>query len=191
MKNSRKEQRVVIKTAVSVASEMTHTVGLASLLINGDEASFREFISETFAAIDVLRDTRREISRAFGLTASQFAVMLAISQLNVGAPSIKRIADHLRISASNVTADVGRLVERGILLKRVSSGDVRALEIYFTARGKDLLRRLLPIARCTNDTLFSHLSAEDMNTVTRVFSGVSSARAVALSTIAAWQKAKK
>lgn len=175
-------------TTTDSASEKRHTVGLNSLLVDGEEALFRAFISETFAAIDVLRATRRQISRGIGLTTSQFAVLIAIAQLNDGAPSIKRIAGHLRISASNVTADVGRLVERGLLLKRVSSGDVRALEIYFTVKGKDLLRKLLPIARRTNDTLFAQMSADEMKTITRVFSRVTSAGPLALETIAGWKE---
>ena len=158
------------------------TIGLAHLLVDGREAAFRQFLANVFAATDMLLASRRAVSRSVGLTPAQFAIFFAISQLD-RPPGIRQIADHLRMAATNVTTEVNRLVGRGLLVKRVSSTDLRALEISFTAKGRAILKSLLPLSRATNDTFFRNMTAEEMRIVTKVCGDIVAAGKQALSLV--------
>ena len=87
------------------------------------------------------------------------------------------------MAATNVTTEVNRLVGRGLLVKRVSSTDLRALEISFTAKGRAILKSLLPLSRATNDTFFRNMTAEEMRIVTKVCGDIVAAGKQALSLV--------
>jgi DNA-binding MarR family transcriptional regulator len=148
------------------------TVGIESLLV-GSELAFRDFMSEIFAAAATMQTLRRITAKPFGLTSTELAVMLAVAKLKSD-PSVRRIADHLHISASNVTADVGKLVGRRLLRKLPDPEDARAIKITLTEKGSSLITAMTPALRAVNDRIFSNMSRDEMATITsRLKLGVS------------------
>lgn len=140
---------------------MLATVGIPSLLPGGTDHAFREFIADIFAATSMLQTLRRALAERFDVTAAELAVVLAVSRSEVK-PSIRQIAQSLRVSASNVTADVGRLERRGLVTKRRDAHDSRALNVALTPRGNALIERMAPALREVNDRIFSAVTGEDM-----------------------------
>lgn len=108
----------------------------------------------------MVANLRRAISKHFGLSSGEFAVLLAVGTL--GVPNIVQIADHLQVSASNVTVDVARLVERGYLQKTPHSSDSRAVEITLTGNGAELLGRIGRVLSVTNRKQFGHLEQSNI-----------------------------
>ena len=140
------------------------TVGIESLVV-GSELAFRDFMSEIFAAASTMQTLRRITAKPFGLTSTELAVMLAVAKLKPE-PSVRRIADHLHISASNVTADVGKLVRRRLLRKLPDPEDARAIKITLTDKGRSLITSMTPALRAVNDRIFSNMSRDEMATIT-------------------------
>ena len=140
---------------------MLATIGIPILLPSGTDHAFREFISDIFAASSMLQTLRRTLAERFDITAAELAVVLAISRSDVN-PSIRQIAQSLRVSASNVTADVGRLERRGFVSKRRDMQDSRALNVALTPRGNALIERMTPALRKVNDRIFSAMTGQDM-----------------------------
>jgi DNA-binding MarR family transcriptional regulator len=140
------------------------TVGIESLVV-GSELAFRDFMSEIFAAASIMQTLRRITAKPFGLTSTELAVMLAVAKLKPE-PNVRRIADHLHISASNVTADVGKLVRRRLLRKLPDPEDARAIKITLTDKGSLLITSMAPALRDVNDRIFANMSRNEMATIT-------------------------
>jgi MarR family transcriptional regulator, organic hydroperoxide resistance regulator len=104
------------------------SVGIKALAVEGDERAFRDFMSDIFAAAATMQTLRRSTAKPFGISSTELAVIMAVAKLN-SSPSIRRIADHLHVSASNVTADVGKLVKARLLIKLPNPDDARAVKI--------------------------------------------------------------
>ncbi len=75
--------------------------------------------------------------------ASWFPVFYFLSQSNE--VSIKEIANELKVSHSAVSQLVSGLQQKGLIKSVVSKKDARHKAVTFTAKGKKLLQKLLPV----------------------------------------------
>jgi MarR family transcriptional regulator, organic hydroperoxide resistance regulator len=149
----------------------TRSVELTTLTAGGDERAFRDFMSDIFAAAATMQALRRLTAQPFGLSSTELAVMVAVAKINSEIncnPSIRRIADHLHVSASNVTADVGKLAKARLLTKLPDPDDARAIKVALTEKGGKLIRDMAPALRAINDRLFANMSGEEMATLDRL-----------------------
>jgi MarR family transcriptional regulator, organic hydroperoxide resistance regulator len=155
------------KTASRRHAGDMRSVGLTALAQNGDEGAFRDFMSDMFAAAATMQALRRRTAQPFGLSSTELAVMVTVAKINSN-PSIRRIADHLHVSASNVTADVGRLVRARLLTKLPDPEDARAIKVALTEKGRKLIQDIAPALRAVNDRLFANMSGDEMATLDRL-----------------------
>lgn len=147
------------------------TISVPGLIAEGGEIEFRDFLALIFATSSAIQASRRMIARKFGLSATELAVFLAVQKLE-GMPSIWQIAQHLRVSATNVTTDINRLAKAGLVNKQPHPHDARALQIQITPEGNALLARLIPILREANNRSFARMTHLEMATLTRVMEQV-------------------
>jgi DNA-binding MarR family transcriptional regulator len=144
------------------------TVTLPELLIDGSDLKFRELIADLFAAAAGMLALRRALAAAVALSAAEFAILLATwQQERKGEVGITSLAREVHVAATNVTAEVGKLVRKGILHKRPHPRDTRAVLINVTEKGHAILALLTPVLRDINDRLFVGNSARDINAVGR------------------------
>jgi MarR family transcriptional regulator, organic hydroperoxide resistance regulator len=138
-----------------------------------DDAKMRTFIADMYAAMSLLRLLRQEIASTLSLSSAEYSVLLAVRYLERGSDmTLRAIADHLHVAAAYVTAEVGRLVDKGLLTKRPDPLDRRAVAVELTAASRELLSRLGPMLRDINDPLLAGISSHDLDTVHRFFRGV-------------------
>lgn len=142
------------------------TVSLPELLVGGSDLRFRELIADLFAAAAGMLALRRALAASVGLSAAEYAILLATWHLQKkGSVGINTLAGQLHVAAANVTAEVGKLVKKGILDKQPHPQDTRAVLIQLTARGNAILGELSPLLRRINDRLFSGVSADGIEAV--------------------------
>ena len=157
---ARKKKRTI---PVSRLPKVNLTVSLPQFLVNGTDLDFREFVADLFAAVGGMHSLRRALASSAGLSAAEFSVVLATWHLqkkgNVG---ISAIAKHLHVAAAHVTAEVGRLVGKGLLKKKPHPTDTRAVLVELTVPGKKILQQLTPLLRGINDRLFSGNTPADV-----------------------------
>lgn len=148
------------KSPPETADARELTIGVEALLVAGDDAAFRDFVADLFAAASGMLAVRRGLGKATGLTGSEIAMLLAIRRLSgeTVAVGVRAIAEHLHVAGPHVTAEVGKLVEAGLVEKRTDKTDNRAVDIRLTAEGRQALRRLTPMVRAANDVLFAGMS---------------------------------
>lgn len=169
---------------VAAAEPAELTVGVEALLVAGDDGVFRDFVADLFAAASGMQAVRRSLGRATGLTGSELAMLLAIQRLSGGASvGVKAIAEHLHVAGPHVTAEVGKLVEAGLVEKRADRSDSRAVDIRLTPEGKRALKRLTPLVRAANDVLFAGMTEAEMQHVNRFLRRIVATSAAAVQAV--------
>ena len=139
------------------------TVTLPELLVNGSDHAFREMIALLYASIGHLQSMRRRLADTLEVSTTELSILLALRHLSAEGPvRIKRIADHLRIAASNVTAAISALQDNGWVAKTADPADSRAVSIALTASANSRLTAFAGHCSALNDRWFAGLTRKDM-----------------------------
>lgn len=153
------------------ADAATHNALLRSELISElspDAAVLREFISDFTAASSLMRKLRTSLATNLDLTAAGHSVLLGLWYCEGrGDTTVRELADHLHVAAAHVTAEINVLVDRGLVVKTPSQRDKRAVSLYLSESGRELLNRLAPILKDVNLHLFAGVHYSDMVIVHR------------------------
>ena len=164
------------------------TVGVEALLLAGNDAAFRDFVADLFAAASGMQAVRRALGKSTGLTGAEIAMLLALRRLSgstggAGSVGVRALAEHLHVAGPHVTSEVGKLVEAGLVEKRVDPSDNRAVDIQLTGEGRRALRRLTPKVRAANDVLFAGMSQAEMIHVSRFLARIVATSAAAVAAV--------
>jgi DNA-binding MarR family transcriptional regulator len=120
-----------------------------------------------------LRQLRQEIASALSLSSAEYSVLLAVWYLERSNDlTLRAIADHLHVAAAYVTAEVARLVEKGLLTKKPDPVDRRAVGVELTATAREKLAPLAPMLRDVNASLLAGVSVRDLDPVHRFFKAI-------------------
>ncbi|MCR0983777.1 MarR family winged helix-turn-helix transcriptional regulator [Roseomonas populi] len=150
------------------AGTVALTVSLPEMLQDGTDHAFRETVFGLVQALGYLQACRDAFGRAMGLTGSQFAVLVGVGHCQgENGTSIRAIADHVQMAATHVTTEVGRLLRRGLLLKRPNPEDRRGVLVSLSARGNRAVTEVAPFMRMVNDHLFAGYTAADIEALNR------------------------
>ena len=161
------------------------TVSRAELLASGSDREFRHLVHGLFGFLARHEKIRMGHAKTIGLAGIEYTVLISIAHLSTeGDVSVKRVADHLHLSGAFITSTVRRLVQLGVVHKKVDQGDRRRVTLTVSAKGDTLLERLAPSQRQVNDVEFGALSREEFRFLIDIVDRLieSGDRAVALQT---------
>jgi len=146
------------------------TVTLPAMLADGNDLKFRETIYLMALAFDRLHSCREAFGRALALTASQFIVLIGTAhrQGHEGV-TIRTLAEHTQLAATHVTTEVGRLIDKGLLVKEPNSRDRRSVLVRLTPKGEAAIHDVNPLLRRVNDRLFQSVTRGEFDVVSRFF----------------------
>lgn len=166
--SSKPSSKATRKASPGRGAKTDLTVSLPQFLSEGSDLAFRKFVADLFAAVAGMYSLRRALASSVGLSAAAYSVILGTWHLQRKGPvGITAIARQLHVAAAHVTAEVGDLVELGLLTKKPHPRDTRAVLIELTDDGKALLARLTPLLRKINDRLFSGNKPSDIGILSR------------------------
>jgi DNA-binding MarR family transcriptional regulator len=147
---------------------MPRTVSHAALLSSGSDEPFRQTLYLMVLAFGRLQTCREAFGRAMSLSGSQFAVLIGTAyRQQAEGVSIRALADHVQLAPTHVTTEVGRLIRRGLLTKRVNARDRRGVLVKLSRRGEAVLLRVAPFVRDVNDLLFADVPRADFAVLSR------------------------
>jgi DNA-binding MarR family transcriptional regulator len=142
------------------------TVSHRALLDNGADLAFRETLYLMFLSFGRLQVCREAFGRALGLTGSQYAVLIGTAyRQGTGGVSIRALAEHIQLAPTHVTTEVGRLIRKGLLVKKVNARDRRGVLVRLSARGEAEIARVTPLVRRINDLLFANIPRREFAAV--------------------------
>ncbi|WP_035920146.1 MarR family winged helix-turn-helix transcriptional regulator [Leisingera aquimarina] len=112
--------------------------------------------------ISVAQFMERMAEEGTDLTPVQFSAMAAIHRHpGIDQASVAGLIAYDRATLGKV---VDRLVEKGLVERRVSSADRRAREVSLTREGEALLERILPVVRAAQPGILSGLTKAERET---------------------------
>ncbi len=144
------------------------TVTLPAMLTDGHDLEFRETIYLMALAFGRLYSCREAFGRALSLTASQFIVLIGTAhRQGRDGVTIRTLADHTQLAATHVTTEVGRLIDKGLLIKEANSRDRRSVLVRLSPKGEAAIRAVNPLLRRVNDKLFQNVSRSEFEALSR------------------------
>ena len=108
------------------------------------------------------RDRRQyELNAWMHLNLSNRTVKKVFYISNRGATSLSKLAAALRVTPTNTTGIVDRLLKRGLITRTVSPDDRRVLLLRTTTRGDELIAELRQKRKERMAELFNHLTDKE------------------------------
>jgi len=132
-----------------------------------DVAVFQDFITYRMSRVQAqLNAQAGAVLRAHAdLTPARWRILSLIAG---GAPT--RLVDICRLSGMDkgqVSRNLSRLVDSGLLKTERDASDLRSQRIEITPEGRDLVDRLFPIMRARHEYLLNQIEPDDLDALRR------------------------
>jgi MarR family transcriptional regulator, organic hydroperoxide resistance regulator len=112
-----------------------------------------------------LRDYSPDVWMDLSLTIAQVKSLFFIS--NQGSTNFRKLAERLKVTPSNVTGIIDRLVEQGLISRTENPADRRVILLTTTAKGDALVAELRERRSSYLSKALMSLSAEDLASVAK------------------------
>jgi DNA-binding MarR family transcriptional regulator len=149
-----------------MAAALPLTLSRPDLLVDGRDDAFRGMLADMLHFGAALRNAREELAQAMGVTAPQYAILMAIARWDTpGGPSVSDIAASLRVSVPFIVAQNRFLVAASLLDKQPDPHDGRRIRLALTPAARKALVKLAPLQRRINDALFATVTTDEFHTL--------------------------
>lgn len=115
---------------------------------------------------------RQIMAHRFALSGPQYSIMMAVARHGERA-YCSAVASLLCVSPAFITAEVGKLVEMGLLEKWRRPGDGRLLRLRLTQKAMALVERDRALLQLCNDRTYSGLTKKELAVVQRAIESLS------------------
>jgi DNA-binding MarR family transcriptional regulator len=125
---------------------------------DGSDRELRRLIYDLTSLANLMVRTRRNFAAYIGVTEAQALMMMIIAETQ--GTTVGHIAQQLDVSSQFVTTEIGDLVKKSIVEKRLNEADRRSMFLDLTSKGKSLFREMAPLRCKVNDTMFRSFSED-------------------------------
>ena len=152
------------------ARKRTPTVTRPELMPDGTDREFRTLMHNLLSVMQTQLDNRASLAEMLGLTGIQYTILTAIAHLQSpdGGVAVVDVARHLHVTASFITMEVNKLVEKDFVEKLPDDTDKRRVKLELTAAGWQLIDSVVPMQQPVNDAFFDRLSAKDFAALSKL-----------------------
>lgn len=133
------------------------STSLDTFLVDGSDRRFRDLIYKVLRISTLMLRAREQFAKQMDTSGPQYSMMVAIGE--AGTATVGQIAALLHVSSPFVTAEIGKLVEKGVIERKPNKADRRSSLLTLTKHGRDLIRSVGPLRRTINDMIFGSLTA--------------------------------
>jgi DNA-binding MarR family transcriptional regulator len=136
------------------------TVTGAPLLKGGSDQLFRVLVADLFTISTRMDMVREHLGRRMGISGPQYSIVVAVAHLQGREGiSVGALAQALHVSSAFIATEGGKLVRRGLLLKRTNPLDRRGVLLSVAPAGRLAVDRVSTEIRAVNDLFFGALDA--------------------------------
>jgi DNA-binding MarR family transcriptional regulator len=163
------------------------TVSRATLLKGGSDQRFRVLVADLFTISTRMEMVREHLGSRMGISGPQYSIVVAIAHLQGrNGISVGALAQALHVSSAFIATEGGKLVRRGLLLKRTNPLDRRGVLLSVASAGRLAVDRVSAEIRTVNDLFFGALDASSFAALSAAAAALveSSAKAVRYTTLA-------
>jgi DNA-binding MarR family transcriptional regulator len=103
---------------------------------------------------------------SFGITQTQYAILASLRWFDDhGEPTTQiHIAEHAKIDRMTLSKAIRKLEKDGLVIRKQSSADSRAIDVRFSAKGKKVIQKAVVAIENADDEFFSCLTDKQLNT---------------------------
>jgi DNA-binding MarR family transcriptional regulator len=135
------------------------TASWPALLEKGSDDRFRRLVYDLLTIASRMTTVREHLGARMGISAPQYSLLMAVGQFQgacgVGVTAVAKV---LHVSSAFVATESGKLAQAGLLAKRASPKDGRAVLLSLTRLGRSLIARNSAEIRALNDIFFGTLT---------------------------------
>lgn len=104
------------------------------------------------------------VLEAHGITQTQYAILASLRWFEEQGepPSQTRLAQHTRIDKMTLSKALRRLEDQGLIKRKPSREDSRAVEVAFTAKGRKLIPKAVVDIESADAEFFGRLELRDL-----------------------------
>jgi DNA-binding MarR family transcriptional regulator len=137
---------------------------------DGTDGEFRTLMHNLLSVMQTQLDNRTSLAEVLGLTGIQYTILTALAYLQNPdeAVAVVDVSRHLHVTASFITMEVNKLVDKGLVGKLPDDNDRRRVQLELTAAGWKLIDSIVPMQQPVNDAFFDRLSAKDFAALCRL-----------------------
>lgn len=149
------------------------TISRRDYFKDGSDDWFRDALYRLVQALSRLLICREAFGRQLDLTGSQFTVLMGIAyRQGTTGITIASLASYIGLAATHVTTEVGRLIRKGLLIKRPNESDGRSVLISLSPKGEAAVAAVSPMVRKINDLLFNNIDRKQFDTMNEFAKGL-------------------
>lgn len=134
------------------------SISLPTFLKGGSDEEFRDLIYRVLSISTMMLRAREHFAAQMNVSGPQYSMIVAIAESK--AATVGLIASKLHVSSPFVTAEIGKLISQGIVERRPNEADRRSNLLVLTPFGHELIEKVGPLRRKTNDMIFGSLTPE-------------------------------
>lgn len=139
--------------------------------LNADEQRFWRLYLDFQRRLE--RVLHRELIADAGLSSSEFAVLVSLSETPTGALRARNLCRELGWDRTRLSHLVGRMERRGLVCRRACADDARGSVVEITDDGRRVITDAAPAhAQAVRKYLVDLLGDDEMATITEVFERV-------------------
>jgi DNA-binding MarR family transcriptional regulator len=118
----------------------------------------------------VSRDFSAIYRERFGLSVAEWRVLAHLSA--AGSVSVREIHLHADLEKSKASRAAARLEAAGLIEKRAGEGDRRLVALTLTAKGREAMAALIPLAEAYEAEVLARLAPEDRAALDRAIAAL-------------------
>jgi len=103
----------------------------------------------------------RQISNHSGISAAEYIVLVALSELTVPNVNLNRLAQSLGWEISRMSHQISRMEDGGLVKKTRSSTDSRCFDVSITAKGRKIAESAISLQSKEINHCFSEVLTQD------------------------------
>ncbi len=113
----------------------------------------------------ILRDYDVDVWMDLSLTVPQLKCLFFIS--NQGKTNFRKLAERMKVSPSNITGIIDRLVEQGLVSRMENAEDRRVLNLQTTLNGEALIAELRERRSIYLTQMLAHLTTKQLDNIAK------------------------
>jgi DNA-binding MarR family transcriptional regulator len=118
----------------------------------------------------LLKSTDAAFSATTGISATQLGVLFVLENMPGALPT--QVSEALGINKSAITALIGRMEEAGLVQRKRSDADGRAVCLFATPQGLAKARAARPVLASLNERLTRDFTEQEIATVARFLKSI-------------------
>lgn len=143
------------------------TVSRRSLLVDGSDREFRQFVDGMVLFASRLQEVRGQLAAHMQVSPPQYRIVMALARAETPEMTATALAATLEVSTAFIVTEAQKLGELGLVSRRKNPDDARSFLLALSPTGRARVIEAAPLMCLVNDALFASIDRPMMQHLAR------------------------